>query len=647
MCGIAGFYNVDQPEPVLHLALSQMVAALRHRGPDGNGLHIEGNVGLGHARLSIVDLAGGRQPMSADADTLWVTFNGEIFNYVELREELLARGRQLQTRSDTETILHLYAEKGASCVDDFNGDFAFALWDKKENRLLLARDRMGVRPLYYTHFNGGLVFASEMDALLRFPGLHAELDPQALDQCFTFWLPVAPRTPFRGIHELPPGHVLMAQGSQITVRPYWQLTFPTAAEHQEIASRADEDQIAEELHALLLDATRIRLRADVPVGAYLSGGLDSSVLTALCRQCAPGHLRTFSVGFDSDEFDETPFQQAVVQALQTDHEAILCTPSDISASFPEVVRHAGQPLLRTAPAPLYRLARAVRDSQFKVVLTGEGADEILGGYDLFKEAKIRRFWSRQPQSTWRPSLLRRLYPYLAGVNGQPQAALEAFFRIGMETPDDPFFSHLPRWSTTGRIKGLFSAELKSALAERNAQADLRETLPSGFAAWHPLSQAQYLETLLLLPGYLLSAQGDRVMMAHGVEGRFPFLDHRVVEFCAKIPPRLKMNGLKEKYILRRSMAGTLPESILNRTKQPYRAPDNPCFSGATAPEYARELLSPDALRDAGYFDANAVSKLVEKCRRQTAVSSRDGMALTGALSVQLLHQFYIRRSALK
>ncbi len=361
---------------------------------------------------------------------------------------------------------------------------------------------------------------------------------------------------------------------------------------------------------MLLDATRIRLRADVPVGAYLSGGFDSSAVAALIQRVAPGKLRTFSVGFEDPEFDESRYQIEMAQALVCDHESITVTRHDIAETFPEVIRHTEQSIIRTAPAPLYRLAQRVRQNSYKVVLTGEGADEVFGGYDLFKEAKVRRFWSRQPNSKWRPLLLRRLYPYLAGLQGQSTSYLGAFFKVGLDQPDDLFFSHRPRWATTGGLLRFLSDDVLDGLKSSDPIDDLRATLPPRFSSWHPLAQAQYLETAHLLPGYILSSQGDRMAMAHAVEGRFPFLDPRVLEFAAALRPRQKIRGLTEKYLLRRSLRDDLPHTIAWRPKQPYRAPESHCFFGAESAEYARDLLSPTAISDAGYFDPGSVQKLV-------------------------------------
>ena len=621
-----------------------MISTIVYRGPDAQGLHTEDGVGLAHARLSIIDLSGGAQPMVDIDGELWVSFNGEIFNYVELRAELIARGCRFRTSSDTEVILEAYRVYGPDCVKHFNGDFAFALWDSRQKRFMLARDRMGVRPLFYTEQANCLYFASEIKALLVAPGVKAQIDPIALDQVLTFWFPLAPHTIFKGITELPPGHVLLADADGVRMQPYWQLSFPDAED------RADYDQreaqaIAEELAALLIDATRIRLRADVPVGAYLSGGLDSSIVTAIMKKLVPEQLRTYSVAFEDAEFDERQFQAVMADALSTDHRSITCTTADIGRWFPDIVAHAERPLVRTGPAPLYALAKFVHSQHVKVVLTGEGADEVFAGYDIFKEAKLRRFCAAQPDSKRRSSLLQRLYPYLPRMQAQSQSYREAFFKAPPHELADPLFSHLPRFRMMQGTRAFYSAALREELAGYDALADLRDRLPTDFSRWHPLSQAQYLETAFLLPGYILSSQGDRVAMAHAVEGRFPFLDTRVIDFATRIPPQLKLRALREKHILREATRDLLPDEIANRPKQPYRAPDSHAFLGATPMPYVQDVLAPDALAAVGLFDPVAVQKLTRKCATSRFVSARDNAAFTGILSTQLLHQQFVGNDA--
>lgn len=642
MCGIAGYFGFPGRSESRSALLRKMISAISHRGPDQTGIHAGRGAGLAHARLIIIDLATGMQPMSNDDRTVWLAFNGEIFNYIELRRDLVARGHVFRTQSDTEVVLRLYEEKGADCVDDLNGDFAFAIWDGRRGRLMLARDRMGVRPLYYAERGGCLYFASEIKALLEAPDIDAVPDPVAFDQILTFWFPLAPRTPFKDIAELPPGHVLIAGEGHVAVRSYWRLDYPDAAEAGEWDGRG-EDDIAEELRALLIDATRIRLRSDVPVGAYLSGGLDSSIIAAAVKRIVPDRLKTFSVTFESDEFDESAFQRDMVRALNTEHADIRCRAADIGRLFPAVIRHTERPILRTAPAPLFALSDLAHRSGFKVVLTGEGADEVFAGYDIFKEAKLRRFCARQPESRLRPLLFRRLYPYLPQLQSQSHGYVSAFFTAGGAEPDDPLFSHLPRFRTTAGTKLFLSDAIRQQLGDYDALAELRDGLPAEFGHWHPLSQAQYLEAAHLLPGYILSSQGDRMSMAHSLEGRYPFLDHRLVEFAARIPPKLKIRGLREKHVLRESMKDLLPAGIGERTKQPYRAPDSQCFLGPDAPDYLHDVLSVGAIDAAGIFDADAVDRFLSKCRRKSALGTRDNMALVGIVSTQLWHRAFVER----
>ena len=525
MCGIAGFVT-QNGAPCDSQLLKRMIALVNHRGPDAVDLHVAGSVGLAHARLSIIDIEGGRQPMPNEDETIWITFNGEIFNYVELRQDLVKKGHRFRTQSDTEVIIHLYEEKGEACVQYLNGQWAFAIWDMKRGRVFLSRDRLGVRPLFYSITREGFAFGSEIKSLLSVPSMSREIDPVALDQIFTFWVTVPPRTIFAGVLELPPGHSLIFERGEVSIKPYW------VPEYQPLVEVKSEEEVRLMLLDLLLDATRIRLRSDVPVGAYLSGGLDSTVIAALVKNLGATNLKTFSVAFEDKEFDESPFQQEAGEFLKTDHQTVRCTRSDIGRVFPDVIWHTETPVVRTAPAPLFLLSGLVRDQGYKVVLTGEGADEVFGGYDIFKEAKIRRFWAKYPESKLRPLLLRRLYPYMKNLQSQPDAYLRAFFHVRKEDIASPFFSHLPRWDMTAKTKLFFSSETKARIGTMDQKQFLEDRLPLRYREWDGFVQSQYLETAHLLPGYILSSQGDRMAMAHSVEGRFPFLDHRVVEFAA-------------------------------------------------------------------------------------------------------------------
>lgn len=647
MCGIAGIANLTCPAALDEAQVAAMLAMLRHRGPEVAAVYLDpaGRAALGHARLSIVDLAGGLQPIANEDATLWVACNGETFNYVELREELLAAGHRFRTGSDSETILHLYEDRGAQgMLDAMIGQWAFALWDERRGELVLARDRLGVRPLYYTIVGGALLWASEIKALLADPRVEACLDPFALDQTFTFWAPLPGRTAFAGIHELPAGHYLRArQGSlDLEVCRYWSVSFPEPGGGVPV----DAGEAAARLRELLVDATRLRLRADVPVGAYLSGGLDSSAITAIVRRYTGNHLQTFSVAFTDAAFDERPYQERMATHLGTEHAVVECAASDVAEIFPEVIWHSEVPLLRTSPAPLYLLSALVRRHGLKVVLTGEGSDEFLGGYDVFKEALVRRFWARDPDSRLRPLLVRALHSHASTVRAASQAApafLEAFYRQGLTETTDPYYSHRPRWRNTSRLKGLFSPALRAALEGYDEAGALASVLDPTFAGYDTLGKAQYLECSLFLTQYLLSSQGDRVSMAHSVEGRFPFLDHRIVEFAAALPASLKVHGLTEKYLLKRAVGDLLPEEIWRRPKQPYRAPIHQAFAGAEAPAYVAELLSSTRVAEGEALAPAGVERLLAKARGAATLSEMDSMALVGVLSYQLWHELFIRR----
>ncbi|AKT39952.1 asparagine synthase (glutamine-hydrolyzing) [Chondromyces crocatus] len=638
MCGIAGLINVraDAPPPDRELAL-RMARAIRHRGPDGYGIYRDQHVALTHARLSIIDLDGGWQPMANAEGSIWVCFNGEIFNYIELREDLSAKGHRFRTKSDTEVLIHAYAEYGEAMVDRLNGQWAFVLWDVARKRALFSRDRVGINPLFWTVHEGVLRFASEVKALFQDPSVPRGFSKEGLDEALTFWAPIAPLTPFRGVQQLPPGSVAVmdvGQHGEPRVSIRWRPDFPEKG-----ASRGgDEAAAMAGVREAVQGGSTIRLRADVPVGSYLSGGLDSTIVASLIASNREIPLRTFSVEFDNREFDEAEHQQAAVAHLGTAHAAIRCGDPQIAEVFPEVVYHAEAPLLRTAPAPLFILASLVRKSGYRVVLTGEGADEFFAGYDIFREDRVRRFWARHPESKFRPQLLMRLYPYLQRSPVAQVQMAKAFFGRNLSQTDDPFYSHRPRWDGTGRIKLMLDPAMREGLAADAAVEQLRARLPEDYMRWSPLARAQYLEIVTLLSGYLLSSQGERMMMANSVEGRFPFLDPRVMDVADALPDALKLRVLDEKHVLKQAMRDILPPSVLARTKQPYRAPVVAPFFGAEVPRYVEECLSPEAIQAAGVWQPQLVAALVAKCKKTggKAMSNTDDMAFCAILSTQLM-----------
>ena len=636
MCGIAGILNIANRNEIQQATTKSMLSIMTHRGPDEFGIFRDNTISIGHARLSIIDLSGGHQPMTNEDESLWITFNGEIFNYIELRKDLTDKGHIFATQSDTEVIIHLYEEYGTDCLKYLNGQFAFAIWDRKSKELFLARDRMGIRPLFFTRQNNRFYFASEIKSILATREIDTEIDTAALNQIFTFWYTTPPKSAFKNISELAPGTFLLIKDGVITHKQYWELDFSEKSQDLNFEDASDQ------LRDLLIDSTRLRLRADVPVGAYLSGGLDSSVTTALIKNFTNSPLETFSVAFDDKRFDESDYQMEMSKALGTKHHQIRCSYKDIGENFPDVIWHAEKPVLRTAPTPLYLLSKLVQDNNFKVVMTGEGADEILGGYDIFKEVKIRQFCAKNPQSSFRPALLRKLYPYLPAFQSQSHAYMNAFFNDRLSDTNDNYFSHRPRWKTTSKIKSFYSRKLKEQLNGNIPENSLDSICPPDFKSWQAFEKAQYLETKGLLPGYLLSSQGDRVLMAHSIEGRFPFLDHRIVEFAAKLPYTYKMKVLNEKFILKECIKSYLPKTIVKRTKQPYMAPDNNSFfSNGKGLDYVEELLSENSINNYGYFNPKAMALLIKKCKRGGVVGFKDNMSLIGVLSTQLLHHQFV------
>lgn len=645
MCGIAGILENPGKSPARSLLL-EMAGELRHRGPDGCGLFLHQAFGMVNTRLSIVDLEGGDQPIPNEDRRYWVVQNGEIYNSPELTEVLREKGHSFRTHCDTEVIVHAYEEWGTDCLSQFNGPFAFAIWDTLRGELFVARDRLGIRPLFIAECKGRLLFASEGKALLRHPDMPRQIDPTGLHESFELWATGPERSAFVGVRELPPGHYLLAKpGEAPRIHAWWDLSFRPSSE----CRTEPVEDLADELYALLEDATKLRLRADVPVGAYLSGGLDSSATAAMVRRLTSKTLRSFSIQFQDPRFDERTFQTQMAGALGTDLSSVEISADEIGASMREVVRLGEKPLLRTAPAPMFRLSRLVKDSNFKVVLTGEGADEMFAGYQIFQEDKIRRFWAKAPKSTMRSAPFKRLYPYLAHDLGRTGGFLAGFFGRHLEETDDLLYSHRLRFENTARMQVYLSEHVRAVAATHGTPTGrLIERLPAAFPQFSPLGRAQYLEIKTFLQGYLIHGQGDRMLMGNGVEGRFPFLDHRVAEFAATIPDKYRIRGLKEKYLLRRSVGHLLPKEILARPKLPYRAPILQAFFGENAPRDLRPLVAKDRLNRSELFDAERVERLVSKLERSPAdrVSETDQMAFVGILSTMLLHDTFVENPVL-
>ncbi len=636
MCGIAGILNYKSTLNVNEDSISSMLSSIYHRGPDESGMYFGKGIGLGNVRLSIIDLETGKQPMIDESGNYIIVYNGEIYNYIELRELLLKKGYSFTTTSDTEVVLKMFLEFGQKCLSHFNGQFAFAIWNKKKAELFLARDRVGIRPLFYTEKNGSLAFCSEIKGLFELPFVDRKLSQKSLIQTFTFWTPIAPATPFENIYELPPGHFIFVN-EKVKITKYWDYDFSNKKSVSEISFKSASD----EFYNLLLDSVKLRLRADVKVAAYLSGGIDSTATTYLIKQIFPENVDTYSIGFNDKTFDESGYQNEAARYLKTNHIGISCSAEDIAANFIDTIWSGEYPILRTAPTPLYLLSKRVRQDKIKVVITGEGADEMLAGYNIFKESKIRRFWAKQPDSRLRPLLLTKLYPYLPAFKNSNVNLLKLFFGYKLNEVNNPFYSHLLRWHNTSRINSYLSEEFISSVGEHNPLDDISDLLPGNYEKWSDLALAQYLEAKIFMSGYLLSSQGDRMAMGNSVEGRYPFLDHRLIEFASKLPDEYKLNGLTEKYILKKTMAGKIPDSIVSRSKQAYRAPISvEIIKGKSS--HFHNYMSPDNINDAGIFNNSKVEKLIQKLKTGKNISEVDNMALIAIFSTQIIDGIFVK-----
>jgi asparagine synthase (glutamine-hydrolysing) len=634
MCGICGIIDYRSRANDRN-TIELMLRSINYRGPDESGVYLSDFASLGNVRLSIIDLSGGQQPLSDISQRYWIVFNGEIFNYRELRKDLEDKGIIFKTVSDTEVLVQLYSLYGKNCLKMLNGQFAMAVWDNLKEELFIARDRIGIRPLFYNIDNGIFSLASEIKALLKVPHIRRELSPENLSQVYTFWSTITPDTPFKGIYELSPGYCAVYNRNGLKTEKYWELKFTSntfGLSLKDAISQFDE---------LFYDAVKIRLRADVEVAAYLSGGIDSSATVAYIKDIEPGILNTFSIGFDEKDFDESPYQEEAVKHFMTTHKSIICTSKDIAESFPRVIWHSETPMVRTAPAPMFLLSRLVRNNNIKVVITGEGSDEMLGGYDIFKEAKIKRFWASQPESVIRPLLLTKLYPYLSQMKDLSPVMLRMFYGYKLEEVDNPFYSHLLRFNNSNHIKKHFSDKMNNELREFVPLSMLEKRLPEDFKNWDQLAKSQWLETTVFMSGYLLSSQGDRMAMANSVEGRYPFLDYRVIEFCASLPADYKLKGLNEKYLLKKLLANRIPEKILKRPKQAYRAPIKSVFLGKEVPEYISEMLSESYTNKAGIFNYKSIASVISRMLKTGIISEIDNMILTSVISTHLINYQFI------
>lgn len=630
MCGIAGIFAGAQAQPPEFPVLRRMAGSLQHRGPDGAGYYRDDSVGLAHTRLSIVDLAGGAQPMSNAGESIWVCFNGEIFNHSELREELRAAGQVFATSSDTEVIIQAYAEWGERAWTKFNGQFAFALWDVRRQTFWLVRDRLGILPLFYAETASGIVFASEIKAIHASGLVERGFDPAGLVEAFVRWSPAPPQTVFENVRQAPAGCALkISMDRTIEQRHYWN-----AMQALESPWEGSEAEACDALEALLSDSIALRLRADVPVGAYVSGGLDSSVIGVLARErLGDAPLDTFGIGFEEERYDERPEQHAMAAHIQSRHHEVVCTGADIRDNLEDVVWHCEAPLLRTSPSPMFHLSRKVREAGVKTVLTGEGADELFAGYTLFKEDSIRRFWAKRPDSSMRPALLSRIHHYVGSAEARSNGLWRDFFGYRLSETDHPHYAHLVRWRNNAWALRLLAPEIRNAISPEALEEALVRRTPQDWMAYAPLQRAQIAEIETFMSPYLLASQADRVAMANGVEARYPFLDLNVVNFALSLPAGLKLRGLSDKIVLRRLAARKLPLALAARKKQPFRAPIASALLSAESLDHTAGMLAESTL-----IDRKAAGLFLDRVRRRDGqgLGEREEMGTVGLITLSML-----------
>lgn len=633
MCGIAGIYGPDPDRNNRKTLIRNMSSTLQHRGPDGWGYYISPDIALGQTRLSIVDLKTGDQPLTS-GDKI-IIYNGEIFNYIELRLELERKGIRFKTTSDTEVLLKAYEYYGLECFEKLNGQFAVLIWDKKSKELVVARDRYGIRPLFILGFKGSFYFSSEMKAFDQIPGYKRSFNAKHLFEHSLLWNTFADHTVYNDIRVLPGGcYAIYKNNRLITEKYFYQL-----GQHFNKYIDNTFKQAEEKFIELLNDSVKLRLRSDVPVGAYLSGGIDSSVIVDLVKNHTSKRFKTFSITFSDQEYDESSYQQDMVKHINSDHCAVNITYEDVDKTFPEAVYHFERPVFRTAPIPLFILSQKVRESEIRVVLTGEGADEILWGYDSYKELKLLEFWSKYPSSTCRPLLIKKLYPHLSHYNDEAQfGMMRMFYEEFLGDFNNSLASLNIRVHNNKILENYFNRESHVVYDKDTLIREMQSVFPVKFNNWSLLQRNQFLEMRTLLDGYLLSSQGDRMSLAHGIEGRYPFLDHRVVEYAFALNENYKLNGFSQKHLLRKAFEKRLPSSIINRPKRPYMSPDLRSFINSKGPtENTKYFLSEFLIKEYQIFNPKWVTRFLKKFEQGIPenLGYRDNMIITFLLSAQI------------
>jgi asparagine synthase (glutamine-hydrolysing) len=624
MCGICGFYEFKFHAPAGKRVLSDMLEVLHHRGPDDLGMHIDKDLALGMRRLSIIDLDGGKQPISNEDGRVVTVFNGEIYNFQSLREQLQSRGHSFRTATDTEVIVHLYEDFGEECLEHLRGMFGLAVWDSCRRRLFLARDRLGIKPLYFTEAGGRLVFGSEIKAILQHPAVEAKLNVEGLSNFLSLKYVPAPQTMFEGIYALPPGCCLTCDENGVKVRRYWDLSFVNQGN-----GGLSEEVYAEQLAALLRECVKLHLVSDVPFGAFLSGGLDSSTIVALMSQFLNEPVKTYSVGFegDAEAFSELPYARLVAKKFQTDHHEVFIGPHHLINLLEKVIWHLDQPIGDEASLANYMVAE-LASRQVKMVLTGEGGDELFAGYARYAGERLSPLFKLLPKAA--KSLVLAASAQLPGLRRQKLA----LFALCQSDEATRFVNWFPLFNSEMK-EALLSTDLKGELSGYDAGYVFREHLARTDGT-EPLNRMLYVDTKLWLPDDLL-ARGDKTSMAVSLEARVPLLDHKLVEFAAALPQNLKLKGFARKYLLKKVSRASLPPQIIQRKKKGFPMPFTLWFQ-REARSFLHDVLSASTVRRRGLFNPLFVEKLLKEHEKGFA---DHGSLLYGLLSVELWQRCFM------
>jgi len=628
MCGICGKVDFENPQ-IEEALLRRMCRTLVHRGPDDEGIYLSKHVGLGHRRLSIIDLKSGHQPMSNEDGTLWIVFNGEIYNFPELRDRLIAQGHPFKTRSDTETILHLYEEKGVDCVSDLRGMFAFAIWDAPRQRLFLARDRVGKKPLYYYFDGKRFLFGSEIKAILEDDIVPREVDMRTMHHYLTFGYSPSPSTMFKGIHKLPPAHYLVLEKNTVCTKAYWTLEY-------EEKWKGSPKEMEERLLEKLKEAVRIRLISEVPLGAFLSGGLDSSTVVALMSEICKTPVKTFTIGFEEQDYSEIQYARRVAEHLQTEHHEFIVKP-DAMEVLPKLIWHYNEPFGDSSCIPTYYLAKLARE-HVTVALNGDGGDESFAGYDRYKAGRASLWLGQVPKPLLRAGsrLAGRLD--LSSANGRRGRYAKAKNYLETLSRYPSLWERYARWINyfeEDEKETLYDADFKQEIKSIHSSELFRDRMRFG-ETLGTVDQLMRLDVATYLPEDLLIKM-DVATMAHSLEARSPFLDHEVMEFAARLPESLKLNGWTSKYLLRKIASRLLPKEILSRPKMGFGVPIGRWFQNELKEYLYEVLLDPQALRR-GYFKKESLVHLLEE---HTQKRKDHAFKLWALLNLELWHRMFI------